>query len=154
MEATKFSKKSLHWRLASYYGPLHNRHDSHQTDICTYVKAVSWGCFKVFLITLAGMVGGGLVGDFLAWITAMIVQGMKITPNEPALIVAMVIAVVGVFAIVLLGMVGWQKFSERRRIARDRREADGGIVEEEPPTFIEEWIRKHKEKSCFKVEIA
>jgi hypothetical protein len=78
MKAFTLSKKSWHWRLASYYGPAHEYEfmDGGDGDLCSYMAAVLKGLAIVCLVTMGLAMVAFLEGTIGAWLVFVINNGM------------------------------------------------------------------------------
>ena len=154
MKQLSIDTNSLHWRLASVYGPMHEDAVRAQgTDICEYTRAVLAGVVKWFLCMGLGAFVGLCLGDALAWIAAGIVTHF-VDPGKPAVITVLFIG--GVTAVFLWLFVtdlirDWLYRRAKRRLEK---EADGqGDDEEREPSFIVEAYRAFKDKYCVRMKI-
>jgi hypothetical protein len=69
-------KDSWHYRLVKSYSGQFFEFDRTCYDSCSYIRHVVWVITKVVFLTAATGVGLGVtVGDFMAWIVAMIMTG-------------------------------------------------------------------------------
>lgn len=149
MEAKTFSKNSLHWRLASVYGPMNEY--AATTDICSYGRAVMKGALVALLILVVG--GGYATGmaDFGAWLVAGLIHGftdMNVAGGVVTIINAIAIIVVSLG--VACTQIGEWRSNRRARI-RALTSAEG-YVEPEPSVYTQ-WYRSFKEKTCFRVSL-
>lgn len=153
MKQLSIDTSSLHWRLASVYGPMSERDvRMHGTDICEYTRAVLAGIVKWFLCIGLGAFVGLCLGDALAWIAAGIVTNF-VDPGMPATVAVLVIS--GVTAVFLwLLVTDWIKeWLYRRAKRRLEKEADEQDDEEREPSFIVEAYRAFKDKYCVRMKI-
>lgn len=152
MEAKTWSSKSLHWRLASTYGPLGNdRARDRDTDICQYGRDVMKGMFVVSIVTLLGCIYAGGIGDIGAWLIAGMINGF-VTLGPYGQIVGMVTITVAVIGSVIGVAFKLAELRDRRRDLKRAIEQSDGYVEPEP-TIYQEWYRSFKEKTCFRLQI-
>ena len=150
MDAVHFSKKSLHWRLASAYGSLTDwEYDDHDTDICRYAKAVGFGFFRALLLTGAGGCVAFGLGDLLAWVLAMAVTGVwDLAPDWPAHI-TLAITIAMLATAVFLGIY----VALDTHVYKVRRWWRGAKIvrQEKKQSFIAATYRKYHDKTCFRV---
>lgn len=156
MKALNFSKKSWHYWLANL-----GNYNEDREDFCHYVRSAIVGvfvCAMIAVVALAVIVG---VGDFIAWIVAMIVAGTYIEPRLPAQVTASLLFISAVIGI-LLGISLWNEKRKIRKlneqIAREREILNAILEGKEPlpapqPNFIQSAYKTLKEKTCFKVNL-
>lgn len=139
------TEHSLHWRLASFYGPMHAdvvRH--HGTDICTYMRAVLNGLVKVLLITAGCSMGAAFTADFLAWLVAGFVTSF-VTPGPGAVVIGGIVAIV-------CGVMLWLWLKELVEDYLDKREQntdEGG----RQPSFVSQAFSSFNNKYCIPVKL-
>lgn len=130
----KISRTSWHYKLAKLgteYSP------AAAADLCTYVRLIFAGLFKlVFLGSLAIVCGGVLlwsVGDFIAWILVCISFWTLLEPEA-----GIVVMGTAAFCVLLGAVVGVQKIVPM---------AASGISNASPP-FVADAYRAFKDKVC------
>jgi len=153
MKQLSIDTSSLHWRLASVYGPLSEwKVRNHGTDICEYTRAVLAGIVKWFLCIGLGAFAGLCLGDALAWIAAGIVTHF-VSPNTPATVAVLFIG--GITAVFLWFLITdlishWLYRRAKRRLEKEAGNQDD---EEREPSFIVEAYRAFKDKYCVRMKI-
>jgi hypothetical protein len=151
MNPVNFSRDSLHWRLATVYGDLETyaydedykkeySGDAEPGNLCDYVKNVGKGLFKILLLLIASVIGSMLVGNFIAWVLAMIVTRVALTPDPPAVFTCALILLV--LCAMLFGKIYTMRY-EKKRLQRE----DGTYKD----SFISEVYKKWKTKTCVRV---
>lgn len=93
MKPLKFSETSWHYRLARFGDSYQSRNLG---DICGYTQAVFAGSVLFLMVVALVILAAFLVGDTLAWLVALIVQGW----SEPSLLAGIVLA----FFVAVLGV--------------------------------------------------
>lgn len=143
---TTFNRKSWHGHLACVYGPL-PQHDELEVSICKYVRAMFLGACWATILAGVGGAFSAMLGDSIAWISAMCVMGQWIHPNDVGLIWPAIFGIVLVMLIFALVHEGWKRYRRQRILARES-------LEEMPPSGpIAVWYRSFKEKTCFNVTV-
>ena len=147
MKAIKFSKDSWHWHIASKYGPISGEY-SYEGDICSYTRALMKGMLVLALLSLAGFLLSYSLLDFIFWAyVSLTISPLLINPT--GILAPAIIFVIG-------GSVALLWASDK--ISRWRRERYIKLltdeeVEEKKESLMKHWVRKVKDKTCFRVEI-
>jgi ABC-type transport system involved in cytochrome bd biosynthesis fused ATPase/permease subunit len=145
----KFFNESWHHRLATFYGPLDTWEDDREVDFCQYFWAATKGAFSVAAITFAGGVAAMMVGDTAAWITAMVVNGMWIYPDDAAMVTALLTAIVSVAALSVLLHI----YAINPMISSIKRMSATPIENPESFSFLRTWLYTFKHKVCVPVKV-
>lgn len=146
MEPKVFSKNSIHWRLASHYGPL--EYYETNTDICRYTRAVLRGLVAVIFFTFVlGAIAAGLVLP-VAYVAACMSVGIWFPPGPEVLIMPAIIVALALMA----GYLFLKSWWEDKKIEQMKAEKAQGVPTKSPSAWTEMY-RAFKQKTCFKVQI-
>ena len=159
MKEVKFSRDTWHWRLAGFYGNAKMRYDYHTEtdrydgDICSYIRSMLYGLFRVVVLTAVLGVLAASLGNFLAWVAAWIMTSTFIPIDSLGFftiaLAAAAVVLVGVF-FCISKFENWKRERQARR--HEKMMAEEYI--EKPETFFQAAYRKFKDKTCFKVEVS
>jgi hypothetical protein len=134
-------KDSWHYRLVTNYSGQFFDFDRSCYDSCSYIRRVAWAAIRVIFFTIVGGVGLGItVGDFLAWIVAMVVSGSFI---DVALGAAMTIAIIGLAICLVIASA----------IMYVRDEYFPKSTVRKPPGFFKQAYERAHNKYCSKLEV-
>lgn len=145
MQPKTFSKNSIHWRLASHYGPL-SQYET-ETDICRYTRAVVRGILTIVAITtLMGLLSAG-TGFTLAYVAACFTTGIWFAaPSEVLLIPSIIVMFSAIVALAFFEQ--WrQDRKEKKQIEYMQARAEGTYTS----SAWAEMYRSFKKKTCFRV---
>lgn len=156
MKEVNFSKNSWHWRLAGFYGNAEMRYDyktetdKYEGDICSYIRSMLHGLFRVVVLTaILGLLAASL-GNFGAWVVAGFLVGSWVKIDVLGfLIVALTISAAIVAAMFYVA----SKHEKWKRNRWARKQELAMVEEEKPEMFIQAAYRKFKDKTCFRVEV-
>lgn len=142
MKTIRLEPGGLLWRLATFYGPLHDWYVLREgTDICTYTQAVFKGLFICLITIFAGSLCGWMVVDTLMfWAFRLLTTGMM-EMSEAALIGTVFFVVALAFFIVSFIFEGVQAM-RRRHLKKEPTE----------PSASSQMYRAWKDKTCFKID--
>ena len=132
MKTLQFNRNSWHFKLVN---TLFGYSVYEIPDICSYTRAVLFSLFLVTLFAILIAFGVFLIGDFLGYLIASILNFTFIEPENAAIVVMMLLFISSIFGIgYLIG-----KFSSR-------------TLEKVSDSFIAESYKSFKGKYCAKIE--
>jgi hypothetical protein len=133
-------KDSWHYKLVTKHSGQFFDFERSCYDSCSYVRRVVWAMLRTLLIILAWGIGLGItVGDFLAWVAAMLVTGLLIDIRMGSVIV---ISVAG--GVVFLTMCSGIVYLRNRWFPR---------ASKRPPGFVHQAYVRARDKYCSKLEV-
>lgn len=145
----KIFTQSWHNRLATFYGPINRGYSDRQVDFCKYFWAAVKGSFAVLGILFAAFLVCIPVGDFIAWIVAMIALGTLIPVSGAGLALATFL----VLGSTLTAGVGLVKYvlSPIKSVLIDNLALDDSTAEKF--SFLSTWWYSIKNKVCVPITL-
>lgn len=146
MKPYELNDKSLHWRLASVYGPVTDSEVYYgRVDSCAYNRAVFWG----FLVTVAIITAGTLFGyglmDWLFWAYTYLFVG-NVDASVAASVFVAILSVCGGIGLLGAAIIGYEKYKEKKLAAEGYKRKEPGYLK----VAYQSW----KDKHCSIVKIA
>ena len=132
MKTLKFNRDSWHFKLVN---TLFGYSVYEISNICSYTRAVLFSLFLVTLVAILIAFGVFLIGDFLGYLIASILNFTFIEPEGTAIAVMMILFISSIVGIAFL--IG--KFSSR-------------TLEKVSDSFIGEAYKSFKGKYCAKIK--
>jgi hypothetical protein len=149
----KLFSESWHHRLATFYGPLTTWVDDREVDFCQYFWASTKGAFSVAGLIFIGGVVSLLLGDFAAWVTAMVVNGMWLSPDDPAFIMA-ALMVFGILGVALFLFIDNVVIPTQRKVVNSiKRMSETPVEDTTSFSFVKTWLYTFKHKVCVPVKV-
>jgi len=149
----KFFSESWHHRLATFYGPLDTWEDDREVDFCQYFWAATKGAFSVAGLIFIGGLISLLIGDFGAWVMAMIVNDMWLSPDDPALVLA-ALMVIGSLGVVLFLFIDNVVIPTQRKVVNSiKRMSETPVENTTSFSFVKTWLYTFKHKVCVPVKV-
>lgn len=154
MEPVKISKDSLHFRLATVYGPLTKWDITREkVDFCGYIKAVLKGSLSALAWTVFAAAAGWALGDALAWLMSGLLHGF-VKPNIAGMVAMVVIAIVAVLvAWIILDDITDDFLYSWRQAKRVADKTAPKAQNKSSPGFIKLAYRSLKDRYCVRVAL-
>ena len=149
----KLFSESWHHRLATFIGPLTTCVDESEDEFCQDYCASTKGAFSVAGLIFAGGVAATLLGDFFAWIAAMIVNGTWIYPDDLAMVVALLASIVAIAGLSFLLHVGVVKPTYEKVVKGVKYMSETPAEDTASFSFLRTWLYTFKHKVCVPVKV-
>lgn len=153
MKPIKLNKRSLHWRLVSYYhATMFGQIDEYEGDICGYLTMVGKGLLVVLLIICLASIAVFFVVDLFSWIYVSITIHL-LMPNWPTIVVLALAAMFGsIYGIEKTR--DWLEVRRRRKLEAAHEFIDPYAYEKpKPDGFVKHAFRSLHDKVCFTVKV-
>jgi hypothetical protein len=164
MKQFEYSKKSWHFRLASTYGDIRTEYRKvylndewigsetyYDGDLCTYIRHMIVGLFKLSGISLACLIGLLPMTLALTYLVACIVTGQFIPLDGED--DAIVVVGIGLWSVLFIcfSLAGYHFAKEKYREKYPKPEIDLELAEPKDPSFATIAYRKFKDKTCARI---
>jgi hypothetical protein len=158
--STKVLNSKLLRRLIFTYGDLHEPVEwewdevaqTHKTvpvpfdtDICTLLKGIWEGLFRLFLILMLSTFLAALAGDAGAWAYVVIQQGVWMQPGVGGVCVIACLVLGVVAVLIAAGVTAFEALGRRRARLAETKGVDY--------VSVSDVIRAWADKYCFRVEL-